>query len=190
MDISHSDSPVLKPESENSPCLRELLCQHYEDNKNDEGKKFLCAAKVEQLVTRERVSSWIESNPLRRSSDPSTNDEDLIERLLDHSRLLFAILVVAKLEYLTFGLLSKGLSDNSLPGIDTSSLGLSQDEQACIDEHRYIGGVILGKEHLHLSHKAILPFTKRTSTGRNGSSGVINKVEVSHGHLEDYDEAS
>lgn len=148
----------------------------------------MCAAEVTQLLTHERISAWIKTHPPHRPPDTLCHDQDLVERIVYNSRLLFAILVVAELEFLTFALLSNGQSDDSLPDIDCSFLMLSHDERLRLDQHCHIYGRVFRKgTHLHLSQGALLPFTKRDRMHKHGSFGQIYRVEVASGHLEGYD---
>jgi len=175
-------------ESVGGSSLRELLLQPPTIIENYEGRKFICAAAAKQLLTHERISGWIKNHPLHPYSDTDTHDQDLVNSIIDNSRLLFAMLVVAELEYLTSALLSKRQSDNSIHEIDWSSLGLSHDEQRRLDEHRHIIGPVPRKStHLKLSQEYVLPFTKRKSIDKQGSFGKIFRAEVANGHLEGYD---
>lgn len=175
------------PHLDSSSSLRELLLQHLEENKNYDRKRFLCSATVKKLLTRERISSWINSHPLHRHSDTDTRDQDLIDCIVNNSSLLFALLVVAELEHLTSALLSNDQTDHSLPEIDFNFLNLTHEEQDRLDSHRYIAGPILGKRHLYLSLKTVLPFVARKLTDKNGSYGQIYRIVVADGHLEGYD---
>lgn len=97
------------------------------------------------------------------------------------------MLVVAKLEHLTSALLSNDRTDLSLPEIDYNFLNLTPDEQKSLETYRYIAGPILGKKHLYLSLKTVLPFVERGSTNKSGAYGQIHRVTVAEGHLEGYD---
>ena len=188
MTLLQRRSSVSTSKSVGGPSLRELLHQPPAEIENYQGRKFMCTAAVKQLLTHERISGWIKTHPLHRYSDTDAHDQDLINSIVDNSRLLFAILVVAELELLTFALLSNGQSDNSLPEIDCSFLGLSHDEQRKLGEHCHIIGPVLRKStHLHLSQGTVLPFTRRELIGKYGAFGRIFRAEVAGGHLEGYD---
>lgn len=180
----------MASESVGGPSLRELLHLPPAEIENYEGRKFMCAAAVKQLLTHERISGWIKNHPLHRDSDTDTHDQDLINSIVDNSRLLFVMLVVAELEHLTSALLSNGQSDISLPDINCSSLGLSHDEQRRLNEHCHTIGLVLWKStHLYLSQETVLPFTRREPIGKHGSFGQIFRAEVAGGHLDGYDKA-
>ena len=167
--------------------LRELLHQHHARKKNYDGKSFMCTSTVKELLTHKRISDWIENHHLHQHT--TVYQQCLITHIVDKSRLLFAILVMAELEHLISALYTYRLNDDSLPEIDCSAFGLSHDEQLRLDEQRYLFSPVLRKtEHLYLSPKTTLPFMKRRRTGKNGSFGQIFEVEVAGGHLEGYDE--
>lgn len=161
-----SSSRSRAPPSGHSSFLRELLLRHLEGNRNYEGRSFLCKATVKELLTRERISSWINSHPLHRYSETDTRDQELIDCILNSSSLLFAMLVVAELEHLTSALLSNGRTDLSLPDIDCNFLNLTPDEQDRLDTYRYIVSPVLGNRHLYVSLKTVLPFVERASTNK------------------------
>ena len=146
----------------------------------------MCAATVKKLMTHERVSGWVKNHPLHQRSDTQTQDEDLLDRIMENSRLLFAMLILAELEHLTSTLLSNGVSDDSFPEIECSFSGLSHDEQRRLDENRHLIGPVLSKRrHLQLSQETVLPFTRRESI-KHGSFGLVFRAEVADGHLEGY----
>ncbi|KAL9121112.1 MAG: hypothetical protein Q9187_002336 [Circinaria calcarea] len=97
---------------------------------------------------------------------------------------------MAKLEHLISAFFSKRLSDDSLPEIDCSFLGLSHDEQRRLDKYRHLVGPVFGmNKHLYLSQETILPFVKRGSINKNGSFGQIFYAEVADGHLKGYNKS-
>lgn len=179
-------SSVSTSESVGNPSLRELLHRPPAQIENNKKRKFLLAAEVKQLLTQERISGWIKNHPLHRDSDTYTHDQGLIDSIINSSRLLFAVLVLAKLEHLTSALLSNGQTDDSLPEIDCSSLDLSPDEQLRLDEHRHT--IVLRKsKHLRLSPGTGLPYMEREFTDKNRSDGLIYRAVIADGHLEGYD---
>ncbi|KAL8976584.1 MAG: hypothetical protein Q9205_007435 [Flavoplaca limonia] len=147
---------------------------------------FICIAEVKRLLTDERISAWIETNPLHRHSDGDVNDQDWVGKIVDSCSLLFAILVDAELEFLTFTLLSNGNSDKSLPEIDYSILDLNHDERQTLTERCCSYCPVLRKStHLHLATKTVMPFTRRDPLqGKYGAYGQIFCIEVAEGHLE------
>ncbi|KAL8825230.1 MAG: hypothetical protein Q9191_004543 [Dirinaria sp. TL-2023a] len=168
--------------------LRELLRTLPAQIENHQGQKFLCTAEVERLLSYNTICAWMETHRLHRRSDIGAHDHDTIGRILDNCRLLFAILVAAELECLTFALVSSGQSDDSLPHIDYSCLDLHYDERRRLDAQCHKFAPILRKgTHLHISEETVLPFTRRESIDKRGSFGQIFRVEIAEGHLEGYD---
>lgn len=170
------------------PSLRELLHQPPAAIPNFQERNFLCAAEVRRLLTYRTISAWIKTHPLHRHSDGDAHDKDLIERIVDNCRLLFAILVDAKLEFLTSAILSSGKSDDSLREIDCCVLGLNHDKQRRLtDKCDNFCPVLRKSTHLRLSGRTVLPFTKRKPLDKYGAFGYMFEVKVAEGHLEGYD---
>ncbi|KAL8750149.1 MAG: hypothetical protein Q9184_006528 [Pyrenodesmia sp. 2 TL-2023] len=116
------------------------------------------------------------------------HDYDFIGGILDNGHQLFAILVSAKMEFLTFTLLSHGQTDNSLPQLDYTGLGLEHDEQRKLTEKCKIFSPVLRKNtDLCLPKGTVLPFLTRVDANKRGSFGQIFHVQVAEGHLEGYD---
>lgn len=171
--------------------LRELLHQPPAEIRNHKGKKFMWAAGIWQLLSHEKISAWIENHPLHRPSDIGAHRQDLVQRIMDGSRLLFAILVAAELEFLTADLLSRDQSDASLPNIDYHSLSLNPDEQRRLNDICYHSALVLRQNpHLYLSQKTVLPFTSRESINKRGSFGQLFRVKVAKGHLKGYNKVN
>ena len=180
-------TPVRALRLVGGPSLRELLRQPPVEMENYIKQKFKCTAEVKRLLTYERTSAWIKSHPLHRHSDGDIHDQDLVGRIVDKCCLMFAILVDAELEFLTFTLLSKGNSDESLGGIDYSILDLNHDEQQRLTERCYYYCPVLRQStHLQLTGKMVLPFIKR-DVHAHGAYGIIYRIKVVEGHLEGYD---
>ena len=140
-------------------------------------------------MTRERISEWTTTHPLHRESETTTCDQELVTYILDGHRLLFAGLVAAELEKLTFSFRAKGQSNDSPLKVDLKSLRLKSDEQQRLEESFRKISVTLSKGmHQHLSQQAVLPYKKRERTHKTGAFGQIFEVEVAKGHLEGYDE--
>lgn len=170
-----------------SAFLREQLRGPPVQVENFEGKKFFCKAAVEQLLTEERVSRWIQAHALHRQSETTASDQKLVAYILDGHRLLFAGLVATGLETLIFSFLAKGQSDDSPLEVVLGSLGLESDEQQRLEESFRKISITLSKgTHQHLSQGAVLPYKTRGSI-KTGSFGQIFRVEVAEGHLEGYD---
>ena len=168
------------------PSLRVLLRQPPVKISNYNQRGFMCMAEVKRLLTDEAISAWIETHPLHRHSDGDVNDQDWVGKIVDSCFLLFAILVDAELEFLTFTLLSKGNSDKTLPEIDYSILDLNHDERQRLTERCCSYCPVLRKStHLHLPTKTVLPFTRRDRLqDKYGAYGQIFCIEVAEGHLE------
>ena len=167
--------------------LPELLHRPPAEIQNYDQKKFLCAAEIKRLLTHETISAWIKTHPSHRQSDINALDFDFIRCILDNSHQLFAILVAAKLEYLTFTLLSRGQTDDSLPRLNYKILDLKDDEQQKLtDKCKTFSPVLKKNTHLRLPEGTVLPFVKRKLTNKRGSFGQIFLVEVAEGHLEGY----
>lgn len=168
--------------------LLERLHRPPAEIQNYEQKKFLCAAEIKRLLTHETICAWITTHPPYRQSDIDAHKFDFIRRILDNSHQLFAILVAAKLEYLAFTLLSRGLTDDSLPWLDYKTLGLKDDEQQKLtDKCKTFSPVLTKNTHLRLPEGTVLPFVERKPTDKRGSFGQIFHVQVAEGHLEGYD---
>ena len=169
------------------PSLRVLLRQPPVKVRNYSKQSFfICIAEVKRLLTDETISAWIETHPLHRHSDGDVNDQEWIGKIVDSCSLLFAILVDAELEFLTFTLLSEGNSDNSLPGIDYSGLELNHDERQRLAERCCSYCPLLRKStHLYLPIRTVLPFISRDRLqGKPGAYGQIFCIKVAEGHLE------
>ena len=170
-----------------SDSLYELLHKPPAQIENYREETVLCAAVVKRLLTYETISIWIRTHPLHRHSDSDAHDQDLVRHIVGHCRLLFAILIKAKLEFVTSTLLSNGKKDDSLLENDWSNLGLNHDEQRRLTEKCYEVCPILQKSpHRYLPERTVLPFTKRVRFS-HGSYGQIYSVEVAEGHLESND---
>lgn len=158
---------------------------------NIHGKEFICAAEVKRLLTHQAISAWIKDHPLHRPGDGGdigVHDQDLVERIVNNCRLLFAILIAEALEYLTFALLSNKQNDDSLPQINYESLSLDRDEQQRLDQRcQYVAPILRQSPHVQLSQEVVLPFTSWKLDVGSGSFGQIACAEVAEGHLEGYD---
>lgn len=188
LSLGHLEYPKMNLLPWTSPSLREQLRGHPMQVENFEGKKFFCKAAVEQLLTRERISRWTRTHPLHRESETTARDQELVAYILDGHRLLFAGLVAAGLEKLTFSFLAKGQSNDSPLEVDLESLRLKSDEQQRLKESFRKISVTLSKgTHQHLSQRAVLPYKTRESIHKTGAFGQIFRVEVAKGHLEGYD---
>ncbi|KAL9627119.1 MAG: hypothetical protein Q9204_006798 [Flavoplaca sp. TL-2023a] len=183
---------VRAPGASGRPSLRVLLRQPPVKIHNYNQRGFMCMAEVKRLLTEKTISAWIKTHPLHRHSDGHVNDQDWVGKIVDNCFLLFAILVDAELEFLTFTLLSKGNSDESLTKIDYSTLELNRDEQQRLTERCESYCPVLRKgEHLKLFAKNVLPFTRRAPLqGKSGAYGQIFRIEVAEGHLEGYDKGT
>lgn len=184
--------PVRTPEARGTPSLRDRLLQHYKQNENWEEKNFLCVAAIKMMLTEVEITNWVIDHPLHSPSDknldPRAHDVDLIKSILERSRLLFGVLVLAELEYLTSSFHSKGLNDNSFPDTDLNSLNLTSQEQRRLSEFcNGISPVFSKDRHLELSLKSVLPFIRRRYTSLSVSLNGIYEVEVADGHLEGCD---
>ncbi|KAL8700695.1 MAG: hypothetical protein Q9201_005311 [Fulgogasparrea decipioides] len=168
--------------------LPELLHRPPAEIQNYEQKKFLCAAEIKRLLTHETISAWITTHPSYRQSDIDAHKFKFIDCILHNSHQLFAILVAVRLEYLTFTLLSRGQTDDSLPRLNYKILGLKDDEQQKLTDKCKIFSPVLRKNtHLRLPEGTVLPFVERKPTLKYGAFGLIFHVRVAEGHLEGYD---
>jgi len=168
--------------------LYDLLQQNYEKNINIYDNHFLDKRTINEILTYENILAWAETHPLRRDEEPDHSKKVLVDTIFKKATLLFAILIRARLEYLTYSLLtgSDRLSDQSLPLSGRDLQGLNSYERRSFYEHSDDIGLILSRDHDHsLSKKFNLPLMKREYVG-NGSFGSVFRCEVAPGHLTGY----
>ena len=180
----------LDPESTvSAPSLRELLHQRPALIENYKKQRFFCKAAVDNLLTRETISTWIKTHPLHRESSTEAHKEVTIDGIINNARLLFAILVATELESFTSTLLAKGQSDKSLPSIDYECLNMSSEErQRLMESCKKFSPILRRNTHVTFSLETVLPFTQREPTDKRGTFGLIYRVEVADGHLEGYNQ--
>ena len=144
--------------------LYETLWKHYNASENYYGQKFICMETVERELSYDRVLQWSKNHPLHRDSERQDDDETLIKRLLTNARLLFAMLVIARLEYLTPSLLNSGWQDETL--FDATffdegcySAGLEDEERHSLARIRKrVGALLRNDVHQVFSNEIVLPY--------------------------------
>jgi hypothetical protein len=147
-------NPRLKSPVPVEASLREVLTKHVSETRNYAGKPFMAAAAVRSLVTPAQVVNWIKNHHLRQPPESSFRDDALVPIILSTARLLFAILVMAEIEYHTYSFLSHGLGDDHLSQLEPapSFLLLTEDEQPRFSKkNSLIPPILRRKKHLLVS---------------------------------------
>ena len=176
--------------------LIELLQQEYLGLKNHEGQGFICLAAAKKVLTPDRILIWAQEHPLYHALEDGRDDHMLVSRIQAGSTLLFAVLVLSKLEYLTFQLLSKGFSDSTLFDHQSfeeccRSTKLSAREKHQLVQNRALVGVVLEHDrHQDVPKDSVLPYLKREDPDEHGSYGVVYRLKVATGHLKRYNKLS
>ena len=171
-----------------SPALREALCDRKSQSVNFKGESFVSMDQVTRILSRDRVTKWARSYPFSASVNMSSST--LIDTILGTSRLLFAALVIQRLEYLFDRLSSHGLNDDSL--FDGSfktrcdAARLTTDEFSSLkDGRKTLGAILQSDRHLELSEECTLPYLNinHPNEDRIGGFGVVRQVQIAKGHL-------
>lgn len=147
------------------------------------------------MLTHDNIRDWAQGHPLYRINENplfgiAGNELDtLIKLIIDKSCMLFAILVIAKLEYLTSYLLSNNQSDSSLLEIAFTPLRISHDENIRLHRSSQLFCPIFEKNrHLELPAENAEPFINHWTGARYGGFGMIEQRHIADGHLSDYNE--
>ena len=176
--------------------LYETLWQRFSSSSNYLGQNFLSVEIAERELSQDRMKQWIERHPLQRRSQRKSDNTNLIRAIVENSRLLFAMLVLAKAEYLFSTLKSLGLRDDNL--FDTKafrkcSASLNRRDRHDVAEYRKrIGAILDDNNHGILSAGTVLPYrnVNHPKNDRRGGFGVVQRIEVAAGHLKGYNEVS
>lgn len=180
----------------NNRSLYDLLWDQYSASENYHGQRFVCMDTVVRELTYDQISQWIERHPPQQLSEPRVNLPNLIGIILKDSRLLFAMLVLGRLEHLLSKLVSHGFSDNTL--FDTTSFEegcmsaqlTERQRRTMVDYRMRIGAVLRNDRHQVFQRDIVLPYRKvnHPRDDRFGGYGVVRRVEVAAGHLRGYNE--
>ena len=167
--------------------LRGALYRHYTTSKNKWGQEFLCLGIIKGIITREMIEARTKTHSLRRSPDSSFKDSQLTDKILD-SPLLFAVLVLAELEFLTEELLFHHINVERLVEMDHNGLSLKADEEERLQKYcKLVAPVFRADRHKIIHLGGVLPFKEYKATPMAGSFGAIYEIEVADGHLENFD---
>ena len=172
--------------------LRELLEQECPTTTNYKGEPFLSLAALQRVLTRDRISQWIIQHYRPNESEPSSQHLDLSDTICSKSYLLFAVLVLANLEHLTFRVLELGLNDAILFDekdfvSKCKDIKLTAAKWNRLTKCRNRIGVVLDHAtHQDIAKDWVLPYLKRENLDRAGSYGVIYRVTIAPGHLKGY----
>lgn len=176
--------------------LYNLLWEHYSASENFHGQKFICMETVKRELNYSRIRYWCESHPIHRPPERHREDSNLINNILTDSRLLFAMLVLGRLEYLCSTLLLHGFRDENLFDIrlfheSCLSAKLTERERhALADSRKRIGALLRNDIHQVFLKGTVLPYrnVNHPKEDRFGGFGVVRRVEVAAGHLKGSDE--
>lgn len=151
-----------------------------------QGERFVTMETIEQTFTPELIQEMITTYGHPSHTNLDQSKVDCLS--LDDSRVLFAILLLARLEQYYKPLLLGGLKDDVLFDEDSFKAccdlaDVSDIENDTLRASRNRVGALLyqGKRQV-LSKGVVLPYVERDKKG-NGSFGVIYRVEVAPGHL-------
>ena len=187
-----------KSRESTDPCLPlyNLLWERYSASENYHEQKFICMETVKQELDYNQIWQWSKNHPLHRQLERYKEDPLLINSILTGSRLLFAMLVLGRLEYLCSILLSHGLCDETL--FDSrlfleSCLSAKLDERerrALADSRKRVGALLRNDIHQIFPKGTVLPYrnVNHPKEDRFGGFGVVRRVEVAAGHLRGFDE--
>ena len=120
----------------------------------------------------------------------------IINRIFSRSLLVFVVVVFAQLEFLMEKLLTSKTTDLMLfdtPFFDRvcESAGLTAKEKETFTDHRCMAGVMFANDAIQIVPRdAVLPFFRRNSLGKYGSSGSIFQVEIPGLHHSKYPDDS
>ena len=176
--------------------LHDSLSQRYSANSNFIGQKFLSMEIVERVLDYNRIKEWTERHPLQRWSQRKSDNASLIRAILGESRLLFAMLVLGKAEYLFSTLKSHGLKDESLfnqKAFRKCCSFLDRRDQSNLVECRKRVGAILSDHEHGLIEPGIVLLYQNVDHGkevRAGGFGIVQKIEIAAGHLKGCNEVS
>ena len=178
--------------------LYDLLWERYSASENYHGQRFICIETVKHELNYSRIWQWSKNHPLHRQHERHQDDSILIKSILTSSRLLFAMLVLGRLEYLCSILLSHDCSDETL--FDSKlflesclSTKLTEGERrALADCRKRVGALLRNDIHQIFQKGTVLPYRKvnHPKEDRFGGFGVVRRVEVAAGHLRAYDEVT
>ena len=176
----------------NDISLYELLQEERSWRKNYAGRRFICVEAVEQILDYSRCLQWIKSHPLDRSVKPEKDQDSLIYTILKSSQLFFALLVLAKKEYLfctlstTHNIDDNNLFDESFDQLlvrEQTAGRLTREEiSALFGSRKNIGAVIQKDRHQIFPQGTVLPYQNRGNR-KAGSFGTVDCVTVAKGHL-------
>ena len=176
--------------------LYDLLEKAKSSTKNNHDKQFISKEAVMQDLFQDLLLKWIEDHPLSQLGEPTRSKAELVEAILDNSRLLFSMLVLAKAECLTSRLVLHGFNDDIL--FDSSLLQgycevakLNEEEKSILFRERScIGAIIRNDIDQEFSQEITLPYKKIYEPGEDGMGGfgIVRRAELAAGHLKSYSE--
>ncbi|KAL8746785.1 MAG: hypothetical protein Q9184_007696, partial [Pyrenodesmia sp. 2 TL-2023] len=165
--------------------LLDLLRDAYDNQSNYKNQNFISYYNVGTILTKDRIDEWTKSHPLcLEHGQQCLQTPQLIDYILGPYRLVFAVLVFAKLEFLLKKLVACECRDIKL--FDTGSFkrvcdaaGLSDvQEQKLIWARTFFGVIFAHDSSQDVPKDAVLPFVKREDLDRFGSFGVLYRITI------------
>ena len=144
--------------------------------------KFIQLSTLHRLITQESVRAYLDNNRLQLHTAQ-------LQDIANNAPKLFAILVLLDRGGAIKECLKKNFLDKSFPFFDKNGIPniYGVDKQALYNRQWQIP-ILPRSPHLDLPHNFIRPFLPDESPQvRNGSFGVVQKVKVASGHLENYE---
>lgn len=171
--------------------LYDILWGCYSASENYHGQKFICMETVRRELNYTRIWQWSDNHSLHRRPERQKGDSDIINNVLTDSRLLFAMLVLGKLEHLCSALLSHGFRDETLFDISLfqesclSANLTGEERRALADSRKRVGALLRNDVHQVFVKETVLPYrnVNHPKDNRFGGFGVVRRVEVAPGHL-------
>lgn len=178
--------------------LYNLLWQRYSANENYHEQKFISMETVKQELDYNRIWQWSKGHPLHRQLERHEDESILINSILTDSRLLFAMLVLGRLEHLCSILLTHGVCDKTLfdsrlfPESCLSAKLTEREYRALADSRKRVGALLQNDFHQIFLKGTVLPYknVNHPKEDRFGGFGVVRRVEVAAGHLRGFDEVT
>ena len=163
---------------------------------NHLGQNYLSIEAVQQEYNRDRLLQWFDERNLYQYSEFRDQPDQLIQKIISFSPLLFAVLVLARLERLFPLLKSFGLQDDCLSDVISfericESAALTESDIDILRNARTRAGVVLCKNrHQIFSTGTVVPYksVNHPKDDRFGGFGVVRRVDIASGHLQGYSE--